>query len=382
MIRAERRALNAQELHGIKWHADKDRKRREEASERRHVGGEDDFSALIQLKRDLQVFDEFKDRNILEAEECMRRALKAVRAVHAQDELMALREYMLQENAPRIREVAKRKTLAILTKMGLVTQLNEPAVRAPLPRLPTGGHALWEYMDTYIRPSTAALTANLVAAGAPANASRREEDFLTKISSLLNVPTKDVMLHMGTSRGAAAPGGGGGELTLEDLEGDRGLFRPAPREEMPGRWAQVGTLSNLASNLAGESRALSSAAADPYRVSGVERIRLARRRSYTPTSLEAFREGGVSLSPSPVRDGEIMDMSIIGAASHQLGHRYAEAGESDWEGLVRLSIEGVTMEREERRPWPSPSPEPEPHPGPILSVGVIPSHMWPSADQV
>ena len=49
MVKAERRALNAQELFSIKWHADKDKERRDEAATCRDLLLEDDYSGRIQV---------------------------------------------------------------------------------------------------------------------------------------------------------------------------------------------------------------------------------------------------------------------------------------------------------------------------------------------
>jgi len=287
-------------------------------------------------------------------------------------------------------DVAKKKTLAILSRMGILTQMNEGLIirdddspclllsltsltvdmtnagltRDPLPQLPNGGRLLTEYMDTYVRPTIAAKIASKVGSLTVEIASKvgsltveedqmqpqqTEAEFVEKISELLNISKNELLIHMNPTP----------EEVAANSPDEGGAESPA--------WSPIATYS--------PSRWGSSP--DPYHTSSTmtasDRIRLARRRSYTNQAPMDPRD----LSPSPSPPWEDSQAGISGLSGFNPSLLRVGDERVDWEsgGIASLSVEGITYER-------SPSPEP-----PIMSIGVMPMtildpNLWPSHDQV
>ena len=186
-----------------------------EAEEAAQLTAEDAYMKELVFMKLKEVFTQQGERELLYAEMLMRRAAHEVEKVRSADMEMMMRQARYDQHHDQIEAAAKRKTMEVMIRMGLIARDHASAAKPALPELPKDSdlEGLFRYFKDHVRETSAGAIAGSVAAAGEymglgdSNvtydtdlvhklSSEQQKVFVSKIATLIDCSEDELVVHM------------------------------------------------------------------------------------------------------------------------------------------------------------------------------------------
>ena len=215
MIKKETLRMIKSDHSSTKYMIEKSKQEKIEAEEAAQLMAEDEYMKELVFMKKKEVFTQQGERELLYAELCMRQAAHQVEKVRSTEMDMMMRQARYDQHHEQIEAAAKRKTMEVMVRMGLIARDHTSSAKPPLPALPKDNdlEGLYQYFKDHVRSTSAGEMAGSVAEAGEFMGlgdtnvtydtdlvhkltSQQQKVFVSKIASLIDCSEDELVVHM------------------------------------------------------------------------------------------------------------------------------------------------------------------------------------------